>query len=107
MDFGSMNIQLVVPKIPEVSQLQHTMTQQGAVHQAVETMRQKADDQLKDMQVRAKEQAEDGRIKGDSERESSGYGGGGSSGRRQPEEEEPAEKMAVDTFRGHNIDIKF
>lgn len=107
MDFGSMNIQLVVPKIPEVSQIQHTMTQQGAVHHDFETMRLKADAQLKEQQVRAREQAEDGRIRDDSNHRNGGYSGGSSGGRRQAEEEEPAEKMAVDTFRGHNIDIQF
>lgn len=106
MDFGTMNVQLVVPKVPEVSQIQHNMNQAGAIHQSFETIKQKQDAALKERQVRTRDRMEDGRIKDNSDRE--GRGGYQSSGRRHGQEGngEPAEKMAVDTFRGHNIDIQ-
>lgn len=106
MDFGVLNVQLTVPKVPEVSQLQHTLSQQGAVQHDFEIMRQKADIQLKEQQVRSREKMEDGRVK-DEGRGQSGFQGGFFDGRKSADQEEEPEKMAVDTFRGRNIDIQF
>lgn len=108
MDFGSMNIQLVVPKVPEVSQIHHTLTQQGAVNQAFETLRQKEDAQLKEKQVRAREKMEDGRIKDadDDSKKHGGYKKNSHGGEKEESEEPSEERMAVDTFRGHHIDIQ-
>ena len=107
MDFGAMNIQLTMPKVPEVGQIQHNLTQQGVVQHDFETMRQKADTQLKEQQVRTREKMEDGRVKEDAGGNQGGYQGGASRGRNNREAEEPEEKMAVDTIRGRNIDIQF
>ena len=109
MDFGTMNIQLVVPKVPEVSQIHHNMTQQGAVNQAFEVVRQKEDAQLKEKQVRAREKMEDGRIKDEPDDTKKRGGYRGSSQRRENEKEEAPkpERMAIDSVRGHNIDIQF
>lgn len=110
MDFGTMNVQLVVPKIPEASQIQHNMNQAATVNQAVEAERQKQDATLKEKQVRAREELEDGRVKDDPDAEERRGGGYGGNRRRAKSsidtEDAPKEKMAVDTFRGRNIDIQ-
>ena len=52
MDVSPMNLQIMVPKSTEVGQLQHNMNQQSAVQQDFEAIRQKADAELKQTQVR-------------------------------------------------------
>ena len=106
MDFGALNMPLTVPRVPEVSQLQHNMTQQGAQQYDYEALRLKEDSLLKEQQVRGREKMEDGRVK-DEGRGQSGFQGGSFDGRKSTDQEEEPEKMAVDTFRGRNIDIQF
>lgn len=110
MDVSSMNLQVMVPRATETSQVQHNLNQQVNIQQDFEAIRQKADDALKQKQVRAKSEAEDGKIKEDADHK--GQGGSYSSGRRKHAGSDDSEKpeseaaMAVDTFRGHHIDIK-
>ena len=110
MDVSSMNLQVMVPRATETSQVQHNLNQQVNIQQDFEAIRQKADDALKQKQVRAKSEAEDGKIKEDADHK--GQGGSYSSGRRTQAASDDSEKpeseaaMAVDTFRGHHIDIK-
>ena len=110
MDLSPMNLQIMVPKATEVSQVQHNLNQQAVVQQDFEMIRDQADAKLKMEQVRSRDEMEDGKIKDDPDRR--GKNGGYSGGRRQGgqasqgEAEEPSARMAVGTFRGHNIDIK-
>ena len=106
MDFGALNMPLTVPRVPEVSQLQHNMTQQGAQQYDYEALRLKEDSLLKEQQVRGREKMEDGRVKDDANGRSHGRYQGQDSKNRSTQEEEP-EKMAIDTYRGRNIDIQF
>lgn len=113
MDISPMSLQAVVPKSSEVTQLQHNMNQQAAVQQDFEAIRQKTDAALKQKQVRKREEMEDGKIKDDPDRQKKqgrqdarkGHGQAGT-GEDEAEAVPSGEKMAVDTFRGHHIDIK-
>ena len=62
MDVSSMNLQVMVPRATETSQVQHNLNQQVNIQQDFEAIRQKADDALKQKQVRAKSEAEDGKM---------------------------------------------
>ena len=107
MDISPMSLQAVVPKSSEVTQLQHNMNQQSAVQEDFQAIRQKAEDKLKQQQVRTKSEAEDGRIKDDPNKKG-GQGQYQPGRKKNPTEEEPEEeKMAVDAVRGQHIDIKF
>jgi len=107
MDVSPMNLQIMVPKSTEVGQLQHNMNQQSAVQQDFEAIRQKADAELKQTQVRNKDDVDGGKIKDDPDhRKKQGqYASGHRRSRNEEEKEEPQEKMAVDQFRGQHIDI--
>jgi len=109
MDVSSMNLQVMVPRATETSQVQHNLNQQVNVQQDFEAVRQKADAALKQKQVRAKDEAEDGKIREDG-RQGGGQGGAFSGQRKHSGAAEAAddneERMAVDSFRGHHIDIK-
>jgi hypothetical protein len=110
MDLSPMNLQIIVPKATEVSQVQHNINQQAVVQQDFEMVRGQADARLKMKQVRSRDGLEDGKIKSDPDgrRKNGGAGGGQHRSGQQPEDapEKAADRMAVDTFRGHNIDIK-
>lgn len=109
MDVTPMSLQAIVPRTSEATQVQHNMNQQSAVQQDYQAVRDKRENALKQTQVRAKDQAEDERIKDDPDgRRKKGRGRGGShrEGREHASEEEGQhERLAVDTFRGRNIDI--
>lgn len=111
MDVTPMSLQAIVPRTSEATQVQHNMNQQSAVQQDYQAVRDKRENALKQTQVRAKDQAEDERIKDDpDQRKKKGRGRGGSHRDGQEnaaEEDRPQERLAVDAFRGRNIDISF
>ena len=104
-----MNLQIMVPKATEVGQIQHNLNQQSAVQQDFAAIRQKAEAELKQTQVRTKDDGDGGKIKDDPEhkKKQGQYASSGHRQSKQGEEEEaaPQEKLAVDQFRGHHIDI--
>lgn len=113
MDISPMSLQAVVPKSSEVTQMQHNMNQQAAVQQDFEAIRQKADAALKQKQVRAREELEDGRIKDDPDRQKKQGKYEAKQGKNKSEapaaedvQSADDERMAVDMIRGHHIDIK-
>ena len=109
MDVSPMSMQMIVPRATDAGQVQHNLNQANALQSDYQALEQKREDQLKQQQVREKDNPEDGRIKDDPDRQKKQ--GGGSRGRRRspgmPEEpaEEPAMKMAEDPSRGHLLDI--
>ena len=110
IDVGPMNLQVMVPKSTEVGQIQHNINQQAIVEQEFAANREKADAELKQQQVRSREEMEDGKIKEEPERKKQdrgSFGGSRHNSSAQEEEEPEEERMAVDTYRGHMIDIKF
>ena len=62
MDLSPMNLQIMVPKATEVSQVQHNLNQQAVVQQDFEMIRDQADAKLKMEQVRSRDEMEDGKI---------------------------------------------
>ncbi len=109
MDVTPMSLQAIVPRTSEATQVQHNMNQQSALQQDFQAVRDKQEMVLKQTQVRKKDQAEEERIKDDPEhRRKQGRGRRGSKNNRHTEvddEEVLTERLAVDTFRGRNIDI--
>mgnify|MGYP003605765663 FL=1 len=55
-----MNLQIMVPKATEVGQIQHNLNQQSAVQQDFAAIRQKAEAELKQTQVRTKDDVDAG-----------------------------------------------
>ncbi|BEU87190.1 hypothetical protein TAMA11512_06540 [Selenomonas sp. TAMA-11512] len=107
MDVMPMSMQAIIPRTGEASQVQHNLNQQVNIAQNQEAQQGKEDARMKEQQVLAKDNAEGGRVREDLNRNGNGHGYRGNRRNAQTEEEEPREKMAVDTFRGHHIDISF
>ncbi|MBR6888007.1 MAG: hypothetical protein IKN16_06125 [Selenomonadaceae bacterium] len=87
------------------AQVQHDMNNASALQHAFQTVREKEDAQLKQKQVRNKEEAEGRLIKDDPDRRNRQ---GGYYYRSQPREEEleaPDDNYAVDPQRGYFLDI--
>ena len=57
MDVTPMSLQVMIPHSTEVGQLQHHLNQAPMVQQDFEALRQKMDAELKQKQVRGKEDA--------------------------------------------------
>ena len=112
MDFSPMNIRMVVPQATDVGQVQHNINQYGAVVHDNQALKDREDQERIQKQVRSKEEAEGQKIRENPDEER-GKGGYHAKKRQNPtqEEEETQEpepvKMAVDQYRGHNIDISF
>jgi len=105
MEITPVSMQMVVPRTTEASQVQHNLNQEVNVQQDFAMLRDQARDQMKQEQVQAREQPEDGRVKEDPNGQGSR---GGYSGRRRrnPQKQEPEEQaVPLDFARGHNIDI--
>ena len=103
-----MNMRMAVPHSTDVGQMQHNMNQQGALLQSYKSAKDKEKQELQQTQVRDKDNAEGEKIKDNPDRRQ--QGGYSSSGKRrgnssETEPEEETIKMAVDQFRGRNIDI--
>lgn len=108
MDVMPMSMQAIIPRTGEASQVQHNLNQQVNIAQNQEAKQGKEDARMKEQQVLAKDNAEGGRVRDDLNRNGNGRGGyRGSRREARAEDGEPGEKMAVDTFRGRNIDISF
>jgi hypothetical protein len=105
MDLSPMNLQVVIPKTTEVSQMQHKIDHEVNMQQDMGTLKLQEDAELKQKQVRTRDKMEDGKIKDDSQNKNQSQ----MSGKQEQDEkeEEPSDvPMAVDSIRGHNIDIK-
>lgn len=93
VDFNPMNLQLMVPKSTEVGQLQQNMHHQVNVQQDNQLAKQREKDEVNQRTVQRHEEAEDGKIKDDPERER--RQGGDSGGKRHRREGEDGEEQAV------------
>ena len=93
VDFNPMNLQLMVPKSTEVSQLQQNLHQQVNAQQDNQLSKQRETDEVNQRTVRRHEEAEDGKVKDDPERER--RQGGGNSGKRRRRDGEDAEDEAA------------
>lgn len=109
MNVTPMSLQMVIPQSTEVGQLQHNMNQAGALQQSFETLQQKRDAELKQSQVREKDNLEDGKVKDDPERQNRGsyQSARNRAMSKGDDEEEDKEKFAFDPTRGRHLDISF
>ena len=107
MDITPMSMQMMVPKSADVTQMQHNMHQAASAQQVFETMRRKADDKLKQQQVRGKENAEGEKVHAEGDREGRGGYSSSKKGRRrqEPQDDGLTASLAVDPNRGRNLDI--
>lgn len=109
MDVSPMSLQMIVPRATDAGQVQHNLNQANALQSDFQAIKQKADDKLKQQQVRTKDNPEDGKIKDDQERKNKG----GYYAKRQHQNDDETEAgedevhYAADPSRGHFLDISF
>ena len=106
MEIAPVGIQMTYANATNASQVQHNANHAIALNQDTEAAKQKEDAELKQKQVRNKNDAEGGTIKDDPERNA--RGGGyyyNRSKKKKREDEKPQETFAVDPKRGHFLDI--
>ena len=111
MDVTPMSLQMMVPRAADATQIQHSPNQANATQADFQAVQQKENDKLKQEQVRAKDNPEDGKIQDDPDRQQK-QGGKRKGMRRQgtgAEEEsgQDAVRYAQDPSRGHLLDISF
>lgn len=109
MDIGPMNLQMIVPRSSDATQVQHNLNRQDTVQQELAAIREETEHELRENSVRSKDDnTDEQRIKDDPERERRG----GKNKKRQgfgenskAESDDESVRMAVDPNRGHHIDI--
>lgn len=106
MNITPIEMQVIIPKATEVGKGQQQRDQQNVFQQqfGAAELQQKAEHKLK--QVQTTEKSEGQKIKKDSKKKKN-KDQGGASGSQKEQVDEDDVVMAVDTFRGRNIDIKF
>ena len=106
MEIAPVGVQMSYANAANVSNVQHNMNHEAALQQSFETMRQERDADLKQTQVRNKDDAEGGTIKDDPDRRSRGGGYYYRSSKRQlKDDEEPEDNLSVDYRKGRLLDI--
>lgn len=110
MDIMPISMQSIIPRTGEASQVQHNLNQQMNVAQDFQALQGKEDARQKEQQVQARENAEDGRIKEEPDREGKGTSYQGRRRQSQDEtdeisEETHDERYARDHLRGNYLDI--
>ncbi len=108
MDIAPVGVQMTYANANAASQVQHNLNNAAALQNAFATVELEKDAELKQKQVRNKDDTEGGTIKDDPERRN--RNGGHyyrSSGKRQQREEQTPEKFATDPKRGRLLDISF
>lgn len=106
MDIAPVGVQMTYANAANASQVQHNLNHEAAVQQGYVTTQQEEDAELKQSQVRNKDDAEGGTIKDDPERQ--GRGGGyyyRPTKRRAQNGGEPEQNLAIDPRRGRLLDI--
>ena len=105
MEFAPVGVQMTYANANNAAQVQHDMNNASALQNAFQTVREKEDAQLKQKQVRNKEEAEGRLIKDDPDRRSR-QGGYYYRGQQRAEEfEDEEDNYAVDPQRGYFLDI--
>lgn len=106
MELAPVGVQMTYANANNASQVQHDMNNASALQNAFQTVREKEDAQLKQKQVRNKEEAEGRLIKDDPDRRERRGGHYYRSQRRPlPDFEDDEDVFAVDPRRGHFLDI--
>lgn len=107
MELAPVGIQMTYANANNAGQVQHNMNHAVSLQQDMEAAKQKEDAELKQSQVRNKDDAEGGTIKDDPERNARGGGYYYRKAKKKDDDEEtPApERFAVDPKRGRYLDI--
>ncbi|MBQ9442373.1 MAG: hypothetical protein IJU55_05120 [Selenomonadaceae bacterium] len=108
MDIAPVGIQMTYANANNAGQVQHNLNHAANVQQAEQAEKEKEDADLKQSQVRNKDNAEGGKIKDEPDRRErgGGYYYNRSKKKKQNDgEEETPEKFAVDPKRGRYLDI--
>lgn len=105
MEIAPVGVQMSYANAANVSNIQQNMHHEAALQQSFETARQEKDAELKQTQVRNKNDAEGGTIKDDPDRRSRGGGYYYRSSKRQQQEEEEPDNLSVDYRKGRLLDI--
>ncbi|MBQ7723348.1 MAG: hypothetical protein IJT57_03395 [Selenomonadaceae bacterium] len=105
MELAPVGVQMTYANANNAAQVQHDMNNASALQNAFQTVREKEDAQLKQKQVRDKEEAEGRLIKDDPDRRSRQGGYYYRSQQREEDFEDEDENYAVDPRRGHFLDI--
>ena len=106
MELAPVGVQMTYANAGNAAQVQHDLNQASALQQNFEAVREKRDAELKQKQVRNKDETEDGKIKDDPERNSRNGGYYYKRSRREPERfEDEDDVYAVDPQRGYFLDI--
>lgn len=107
MNVTPLSMQMIIPQSTEVSTVQQNMNNAVNAQQNFETLKQKADAELAQKQVRSKAEAEGGKITSDPDREKRQGGGYFSGGKRNASvSDEENVKVAIDPNRGSILDIR-
>ena len=105
MELAPVGVQMTYANANNAAQVQHDMNNASALQNAFQTVREKEDAQLKQKQVRNKEEAEGRLIKDDPDRRSRQGGYYYRSQQRNDDFEDEDDNYAVDPRRGHFLDI--
>ena len=105
MEIAPVGVQMTYANAGNASQVQHNLNNAINLQQDFEAARQKNDAELKQKQVRTKDDAEGGKIKDDPERNKRQGGQYYNSRKRKRQPEAESENFAVDPRRGHFLDI--
>ena len=106
MEMAPVGVQMTYANANNAAQVQHDLNQASTLQQNFEAVREKRDAELKQKQVRNKDETEDGKIKDDPERNSRNGGYYYKRSRREPERfEDEDDVYAVDPQRGYFLDI--
>lgn len=105
MEVSSVGVNMTYANAGNAAQVQHNLNHATALQQDFQMVREKLDSELKQKQVRTKDDAEGGKINDDPDRRNRQGGHYYSSKRRKKEPERESENFAVDPRRGHFLDI--
>jgi len=106
MELAPVSVQMTYANASNAAQVQQNLNHASALQQDFQAVREKNDAELKQKQVRNKDDTEDGKIKDDPERNRRNGGYYYSRSRREPPEfEDENDNYAVDPRRGHFLDI--
>ena len=107
MEIAPVGVNMTYANAGNAAQVQQDLNNASALQQDFQMVREKLDAELKQKQVRAKDDAEGGRINDDPDRRNRQGGYYYSSRRRKHEPEQEDENYAVDPRRGHFVDVSF
>ncbi|MCR5834191.1 MAG: hypothetical protein K6G55_06045 [Selenomonadaceae bacterium] len=107
MEIAPVGVQMTYANANNAAQVQHNLNQEIALQQDYQAMREKNDSELKQKQVRTKDDTEGGIIKEEPDRRNrqGGYYQNNRRRRQMSATEQEEENYAVDPRRGHFVDV--